>query len=180
MKVMAICGLPGAGKSTAIDAIKDLGVVITMGDVIRKEAKKRNVEPTGENLGKIAKELREKGGPEIIAQKCVDLIKTLSTNIILIDGVRSFSEVNEFRKSWKFPLIAIKIDEKERFKRLSERARCDDPKTLEDLKKRDKREIDFGLDEVVNKADYTIMNASTIGELRKKTREIVLKIIQNY
>ena len=52
---MAICGLPGAGKSTAIDAIKDLGVVITMGDVIRKEAKKRNVEPTGENLGKIAK-----------------------------------------------------------------------------------------------------------------------------
>jgi len=57
MKVIGFCGLPGAGKSTAIEAINDLGFIISMGDVIRNEAKIRNIEPNDENLGKIAKTL---------------------------------------------------------------------------------------------------------------------------
>ena len=75
MKVIGFTGLPGSGKSTAIDAIRNIGKIITMGDVIRNEARKRGTEPTGENLGKIARELREKGGDGIVAEKCVELIK---------------------------------------------------------------------------------------------------------
>ena len=58
MKVIAFCGLPGSGKTSAIESIKDLGYIITMGDVVRNEAKIRNLEYTGENLGKVAKGLR--------------------------------------------------------------------------------------------------------------------------
>jgi len=57
MKVIGFCGLPGSGKSTALIAVEDLGIIITMGDVIRKEAINKNIEPNNENLGKIAKEL---------------------------------------------------------------------------------------------------------------------------
>lgn len=180
MKILAICGLPGSGKSTAIDAIRNLGSVIIMGDIIRNEAKKRKLEPTSENLGKIAKELRLKYGSNIIAEKCVDLINKQHNNIIFIDGLRSMAEVKVFRKHWKFPIIAIVLEEKRRFKRLFERARSDDPKSIDDLKDRDKREIEFGLEEVLNNADYTIKNDSTKEDLKERIRKLVLDLIHNY
>ena len=104
MKVIGFCGLPGSGKSTAIEAIIDLGKIITMGDIIRNEAKIRKIEPTAENLGKIALDLRNKEGPEIIAKKCINFINLLKDEVIFIDGLRSIYEVNEFRKNWKFPI----------------------------------------------------------------------------
>ncbi|MFX1322508.1 MAG: AAA family ATPase [Promethearchaeota archaeon] len=180
MKVLAICGLPGSGKTTAIDAIRNLGSVITMGDVIRNEANKKNLAPTSENLGKIAKELRLNYGPNIIAEKCVDLINKQYNNIIFIDGLRSMAEVKVFRKYWKFPIIAIVLEEKRRFKRLFERARSDDPKSIDDLKDRDKREIEFGIEEVLNNADYTISNDSTKEDLKERIRKLVLDLIHNY
>jgi len=180
MKVMTICGLPGSGKTTAIEAIEDLGVVVTMGDVVRNEVKNRNLEPSGNNIGRIAKELREKGGQAIIAEKCVDLIKNQNKEVIFVDGVRSLSEVNIFRRFWKFPIIAIVVDEEKRFNRLFKRGRSDDPKSLKNLKERDKREIEFGLDEVLKNADYIILNNSTIKDLKNKTRKIVKDIINNY
>ncbi|MFX0035893.1 MAG: AAA family ATPase [Candidatus Hermodarchaeota archaeon] len=179
-KVLAICGLPGSGKSTAIKAIEDLGIVVTMGDIVRNETNKRNLKPTRNNIGKIATELRKTGGPAIIADKCVDLIKDLNEEVIFVDGIRSLSEVNIFRQYWKFPIVAIVVDEKRRFKRLISRGRSDDPKTLEDLKERDKREINFGLDKVIEIANYMILNNSTIKDLKKKTRKVVIEIINTY
>ncbi len=180
MKVLGICGLPGSGKSTVIDAVKDLGIVITMGDVIRKEAKLRNINLTSDNLGRLAKELREKGGSEIVAKKCVEMISEFRTEIIIIDGVRSLEEIDVFRRLWKFPLIAIELNDEKRFERLTERGRSDDPTNLKDLRERDNREIGFGLKKVIKKANYKIINDSTIEELKKKSRELVLNLIQSY
>ena len=180
MKVLAITGLAGSGKTTAIDAIKDMGLVIIMGDIVREEAKKRNLKYTANNLGKIAKELRKKEGPDIIAQKCIDLIKNQNQEVIIIDGIRSIFEVNAFRKYWKFPIISIVADEKLRLKRLFERSRSDDPKSIEEIKERDNREVKFGLKEVLKVADYRILNNSTIADLKKNTKELVQNIINNY
>ncbi len=180
MKVIGFCGLPGSGKSTAIQSISDLGKIVTMGDVIRNEAKKRGIEPSGENLGKIAKELRELGGPEIVAKKCVELINESGEEIVFVDGLRSMSEVNTFRLSWKFPIIATDISEIDRFKRLSERGRSDDPKTIEGLRERDDREINFGVKEVVDNAQYKITNIGSVEELNEKTRKLILDILENY
>ncbi len=180
MKVIAICGLPGSGKTTAIEAIEDLGIVVSMGDVVRNEVRKRRLEPSRVTIGKIAKELREKGGPAVIAEKCVELIKKLNNEIIFVDGVRSLFEVNIFRRFWKFPIIVIIVDEKKRFTRLFERGRSDDPRSSGDLKERDEREIQFGLDKVLDTADYIIPNNSTIEDLKKNTRKMVLDVINNY
>jgi dephospho-CoA kinase len=176
--IIGLIGLPGSGKTTAIDAIKDLGTVLSMGDVVRNEAKKREISLSDENLGNLAKELREKNGPGIIAERCVETIKYKQEEVIFIDGVRSFAEVKVFRKYWKFPIIAIMVSEEKRFKWLFERGRSDDPKTIDELKERDNREIQFGLNEVIEKADFVIENCSSIEDLKKKTRRIVLEIIK--
>ncbi|MBM2820227.1 MAG: dephospho-CoA kinase, CoaE [Nitrosarchaeum sp.] len=45
--------MPGAGKSTIADGLKSKGYdIINMGNAVRAEAKNRNLEPTGHNLGK--------------------------------------------------------------------------------------------------------------------------------
>ena len=43
--------MPGAGKSTIAEGLKPRGYdVINMGNAVREEAKKRNVEPTRTNF----------------------------------------------------------------------------------------------------------------------------------
>ncbi len=180
MIVIGFCGLPGSGKSTVLKAIEDLGIIITMGDVIRNEARARGIEPIDENLGKIAQELREDFGPEIIAEKCVALIKSLESKVIFIDGLRSIAEVKTFRNSWKFPIVAVIIDDIIRIERLSNRGRPDDPKNLEEQTERDQREITFGLNDVINSANYKINNNITKKEVQKKARELIQEIIKNY
>ncbi|MFW9895062.1 MAG: AAA family ATPase [Candidatus Thorarchaeota archaeon] len=180
MKILAIVGLPGSGKSTAIEAIEDLGAIVTMGDIIRDEAKRRNIEPTGKNLGKLANELRELEGSDVIAKKCVKKISDKKDEVIFIDGLRSLAEVAIFRNIWKFPIIAIIADEKKRLRRLFKRARSDDPKSIEDIKERDERELQFGLDKVIKEADFKIKNNSTINDLKIKVRDLVINILKNY
>jgi len=180
MKVIGFCGLPGSGKSTVLKAIEDLGAIITMGDVIRNEANHRNIAPSDENLGKIALELRKNYGPEIIAEKCVNLIKKLESEVFFIDGLRSMAEVIVFRKYWKFPLIATVVDEKIRYERLSNRKRPDDPNSLSEIRDRDQREIRFGLNEVIEKANYKINNNLSEADVQRETRALIFKIIENY
>ena len=53
--------MPGAGKSTIADGLKLKGYdIVNMGNAVREEAKKRNLEPSRSNLGKLMLELREK------------------------------------------------------------------------------------------------------------------------
>jgi len=59
--VIGLAGMPGAGKSVVVAIAKGNGYgVVVMGDVVREEAKKRNLELSPEDLGKIMLELRQK------------------------------------------------------------------------------------------------------------------------
>ena len=63
MQVMGISGLPGSGKSLVSEiAIKRGAVIVSMGDIIREEAKKR-----GESTKETAQKLREEVGQYIVS-----------------------------------------------------------------------------------------------------------------
>jgi len=48
--MICLTGMPGAGKSTVAEAIKDEGfVLITMGDCVRMEANRKNLKLTDKN-----------------------------------------------------------------------------------------------------------------------------------
>ena len=121
--------------------------------------------------------MRNNQGEAIVARKCVERIRQLSEKTIFVDGVRSKSELIEFRKYWKFPLVVIKTDEKIIFKRIKERARLDDSSSLNNMKKRINREIEFGLRDVIKLADYVLINNGNIQELEKKAKELVKRLI---
>ncbi len=151
--------MPGAGKSTIAAGLKEKGFeVFNMGDTVRAEAKRRNLEPTGKNLGKLMLELREKNGPGVVAELTQPNITNSSSSIIIIDGIRSNHEIEVFKKIASVKLLLIQATSDTRFNFLHERGRSDDPKTRELFDERDKREIDVGLSGSITSADETISN----------------------
>jgi dephospho-CoA kinase len=172
-KLIAIVGLPASGKSTAINAVKEFGTIITMGDVVREETQRRSLNPTPQNMGAIAQSLREELGDDIIARRCMEKINSLQESIILIDGIRSEHEVDLFREHLPLYVIAITCSNSIRFERIQKRGRSDDTKNMEKIKERDMRELGFGLGAVIENADYTIPNNLDVQTLEKRVRNLV-------
>lgn len=177
--VIGIVGMPGAGKTTALNRIKDLGAIATLGNVVRLEATERNLPWTDENLGMIAKELRKEHGEDIVAKRCVEGIRNNLVNVVFVDGLRSNYEVEVFRNYWRFPIVAFIVNKDIRYKRLTERGREDDSLKVEDLIERDNRELIFGLNDVIEASNYKVDNNGTVEDLQKKTRTIIRLIIKD-
>lgn len=170
--------MPGAGKSTIVSKLKEQGYqAFNLGDGVRAEAKRRNLEPTGENLGKLMLELREKNGPGAVAELIKEPIQNSNHEIIIIDGIRSIHEINILKETGNLKLLAVEASSNTRFNFLSERKRSDDPLTREKFEERDNREISVGLQEIIKLADESIENNNvTIDQLV----ESAIKIFQNW
>jgi len=173
MKIVAFTGMPGAGKTEAVNVAREMGIkVISMGDEVRQETKKRGLEINDENLGRIADEMRKKYGKGIWAKKCLEKIK--DGNVIVIDGIRNIEEVEVFRSKIKnFILVAIHASPSTRYKRLMKRRREDDSANVDDLKKRERRELSWGLGDVIAMADIVVINEGKLEEFKKKIKEIL-------
>ena len=173
--IVCITGMPGAGKSTIVNKLQEIGFTkFTLGDGIRAEAKRRNVDPSGENLGKIMLEVREKNGPGAVAELIKDSIQNSTQDVEIIDGVRSIAEIDVLKQIGDVKLLAIDASPETRFNFLSSRGRSDDPKTQENFQERDNREISVGLDKSIDIADKTITNRNlTIDELVNSAKEII-------
>lgn len=153
--------MPGAGKSTIAAGLKSKGFdVYNMGDAVRAEAKRRNLEPTGKNLGKLMLELREKNGLGVVAELTKPQIINSNSNVVIIDGIRSNHEIEVFKKIGTVKLLLIEATPNTRYNFLNERGRSDDPKSRETFDERDKREIGVGLSDSIASADKTISNSN--------------------
>jgi dephospho-CoA kinase len=151
--------MPGAGKSTIAEGLKSKGYeIINMGNAVRNEAKKRNLEPTGPNLGKLMLELREKNGPGAVAELVKPQIENSSSEVIIIDGIRSSPEIEVLRKYGTVKLLAIHASTETRFDFLQQRGRSDDPKTKENFEERDDRELGVGISNPIALSDDAISN----------------------
>ncbi|MDO5852322.1 MAG: AAA family ATPase [Methanobacteriaceae archaeon] len=202
MKVYGIAGLPGSGKGVIARIAKNEGMtVISMGNIIREEAQK-----TGKDTGKIAVELRRSEGKYVVAKRCVEkirqqykkkpiknnrkiytlpkkktqpVLKKKKHDIFLIEGIRSPFEVEIFKKNFKeFKLIAIHSSPNSRFKRLKKRQRNDDYSDFNSFKRRDERELNFGIGNVIATSDYLLINEGSIVKFKQTAKKMIKSEIQ--
>jgi dephospho-CoA kinase len=169
--------MPGAGKSVAVNVAKesDYGVVI-MGDIVREEVEKRYLKPTPENFGRIMLELRQEEGNNVIAKRCIPKIENTKEHKVIVDGIRSLIEVEEFKKHFqKFTLAAIHSSPETRFRRIYSRQRSDDPKNWKIFHERDMRELSVGLGNAIAMAEYIIINDERLEIVKERVREILRK-----
>jgi len=172
-RLILLTGMAGSGKTTLSGIIRELDLrVITMGDVIRELAKQKGLEPTRENMGHLAEEIR-KGGPDAVARRCVEMLKKGPEGLTVVDGIRSLAEVNTFKDEFDVVLIALWASPLSRYKRLTRRGRSDDPKTWEEFKERERRELGFGIGDAIASSDYMIKNDDGIDTLKPAFEEIM-------
>ncbi len=167
--IICLTGMPGAGKSSVASFLKEKGFeVVTMGDVVREEAKRQGLEPTDINLGNMMLKLRQDLGPGaigyIVLQK---LARDGGHSNVVIDGIRSIAEVEVLKKVGEVRLLAIHASQDTRFKHLKERGRADAPSDDTEFAGRDKRELSVGVSEAIALANEMISNNDlTLEQLR--------------
>jgi dephospho-CoA kinase len=175
--------MPGAGKSTVAESIRDEGfILINMGDCIRLEAKKNNLDLNDKNLGNLMLNLRNKYGPGAVAQLVINQINEKYLNHsfdkFIIDGIRSIQEIELLRTIGIVKILAIHGSLSTRFRNLKNRSRLDAPSNIEDCLIRDHRELSVGVSEVIALADEMISNNEiSIYELKKQSKLITKKWI---
>lgn len=175
--IVCLTGMPGAGKSTIASGLEKKGFVsINMGDAVRAEASRRGIESSGQNLGKLMLELREKNGQGAVAELIKDQIISSKSDVVVIDGVRSNAEIEVLKKIATVRMLAIHASTDTRFSFLSSRKRSDDPSDRTMFDERDNREIGVGISASIALADETISNNNlTIEQLVDTAYEIITK-----
>jgi len=177
MKIIAFTGMPFSGKSEAVDIARKKGIpVVRMGDMIWEETKKKGLEINDENVGRIANDMRKTHGKDIWAKKTLEKISSMEKkDLLIIDGVRNIEEVETFEKKLgaDFVLVAIDASDKTRHSRAMNRGREDDTGNIDLIKKRDRRELSWGLGNVIASADVVVTNEGGFEEFREKISKIL-------
>jgi dephospho-CoA kinase len=180
--VLGLTGMPGSGKSLVVNIAEQQDYeIVTMGDIVREETKKRKMKLTPENMGKVMLALRREEGPAVIAKRCLPKITKSKSNKVIVDGIRSLDEIDEFKRNLKkFTHIGVHASPETRFERLYNRARPDDPKNWEDFNERDMRELSVGLGNAITMAERMIINEGPINTVTVDIREALEAVEQKW
>ncbi len=155
--LICVTGMPGSGKSVISKTLSKLASrIVSMGDAVREEAKRRGLPTDLKTMMKLAQQLREEHGPAAVAKLVLKMLGEEGTYVI--DGVRSLHEIEVFRKFGDVLIVAVHASPKTRFSRLSARGRKDDPKSWEEFVARDMKELGFGIGDVIALADIMVVN----------------------
>lgn len=175
MPVIGTVGLPGSGKGEAATVAREVDVpVVTMGDVVRDACRERGLDPETHH-GEVAQALREENGPAAIADRTVPRVREHleSTDVVLVDGLRSDVEVERFREAFDFLLVSVQAPFETRARRLQGRGR--DASDLDDaaLRQREERELAFGMGEAMAMADLVVENDADLESYHRRVRAIL-------
>ncbi|MHB8634039.1 MAG: AAA family ATPase [Thermoplasmatota archaeon] len=181
MRVIGFTGMPGAGKSEAMQIAHQRGIpVVRMGDLIWEEVDRRGLPRDAKHVGEVANAMRASHGKDVWAKRAVERVRGAAgaSPVVLIDGIRSHDEVETFRRELggTFVLVAIHTDREHRFRRMLERARADDPTDPEVLRIRDEREMNWGLARVIALADEMIVNDGPLDGFRRHVAALLDKL----
>ena len=171
VKILAIVGMSGSGKSVVVDHLTDKGYPkVYFGGMIYKEMEKRGIERTedGESEKKFREMIRETEGKDWVVKQVIEETKDLinaGQKRIVLDGVYSWTEYktlkHEFPKMVTF--LAVVVDKHLRYERVAKRpGRSFDAKAI---RERDRSEIE-NLEKggPIVAADYYVLNNGTVEE----------------
>lgn len=175
MRVVAFTGMPGAGKSEAVDVARELGLpVVRMGDFVWDETRRRGLELKDTNVGQVASKMRIEHGKDVWAHRTCDAVLRDYTGatVVVVDGVRNQEEVDAFRARLgdTFELVAITASPRSRQDRLMRRGRPDDPSKTDEFQQRDERELGWGIARSIALAQHVVVNEGDLGAFRNRVK----------
>ncbi len=165
MRILLIAGMPGAGKEEFLGVARSMGVpFLRMGDIVREYHASSGTDLT---VGAFASAQREELGKDIWAKRALE---RMDGEVFLVDGCRSMDEVRSYRGlSDDVRIVGIYAPPSARYERLVRRGRDDAPRSPEEFEARDRREMGWGLADVLALADVMILNDSDLESFKVRT-----------
>jgi dephospho-CoA kinase len=178
--VIALVGMPGAGKSVVAALFRARGCpVVRFGDVTEEELRRRGIPQTPESERRIREELREKEGMDAYAVRNIPRIdEGLRKGHVAADGLYSWAEFLRLRDHYgaRFRLVAVVASPAVRYDRLARRPVR--PLAREEAWSRDRAEIEkIQKAGPIAMADHVLVNEGSLEELEPAFEELWKKIL---
>ena len=183
VKILAIVGMSGSGKSVVVDHLTNLGLPkIYFGGVIYKEMEKRGIERTadGESEKHFREMIRETEGKDWVVRQVIESTKNLiaaGQKRVVLDGLYTWTEYKILKKEFpgQMTVLAVVVDKSIRHKRVAKRP--ERPFNAEEIQERDRSEVE-NLEKggPIAMADYYLLNNGSVEELEKDVDEVLKKI----
>lgn len=176
--LLAIVGMPGAGKSEATTYITQKGLpCVRFGQVTDEGLQEKSMPLTPENEQKFREQLRKELGMAAYAMRVKPSIDALlrEKSIVVLDGLYSWEEYLYLRQFFTVTLIHIFAERKTRYERLAHRS-------VRPLSQKEAEERDIAELEKLNKggpiamADYLINNNDDIVGMQKQIDTLLARL----
>ena len=178
--ILGLVGSLASGKETTKRYLvekynaKDCRFSTILRDVLVRIA----VPVSRENLQKLSTILRSNFGENLLAKAIAMDASKFEADIVVVDGVRRFTDIEHLNELPNFVLIKIDADPKIRYERMKLRNENagDAQKTFEEFLKDEEAEADKQIPEVMKTAKYAIDNSGSLEDLYKQIDEILKKL----
>jgi dephospho-CoA kinase len=175
MKVIAIVGMTGSGKSVVSELFNEKGFAkVRFGDITDEVVQKLGMALTEENERPVRERIRKQQGMEAYAKLSVPRIDAaLKTANVVVDGLYSWEEYVFLKERYgkDFVVVAVWSSPWDRYERLS--GRTVRPLTEAQAASRDRAEIErLNKGGPIAMADITILNNGSMNDLKKQVDKI--------
>lgn len=176
-KVFGFTGLIASGKGTACKYINEKygAEGFRFSTILRDVVDRIYLPQTRENLQNISQVLRENFSQDILSKAIAEDVKKAKSEIVIIDGVRRWTDIEHLKEIPGFKLVGLKVNAKTRYQRLTKRGENTDDttKTWEEFQKDSNAEAEVHIQEMVEKADVVIDNNGSLEDFYNQLDKLV-------
>jgi dephospho-CoA kinase len=172
-RILGVIGRNGSGKDTVIGYLAERCGIATLsaGDVVRRIAGNRGLEPTRDNLHAVSLDCMREQGRDYFATRLIQRIEDEDRPAVGITGLRTPDDVQVFRSRFgaDFRLAHVRVGDADvRFRRLRDRGEARDPDSRERFGEQEREEENlFDLGAAIEQADFTIENDGSLDRLHR-------------
>jgi dephospho-CoA kinase len=176
-RIFGLTGLMACGKGTVAKyLVEKYGAEsFRFSTIVRDVLDRLYLEKSRANFQKMVPILLEGFGTDLLSKIMAQDVLKSDKNIIVVDGIRRFPDIEHLKKIPGFKLVAIEVEAKTRYQRLV--ARNENPgdaeKTWEQFLEEHKAATEIEIPDLMAQADIKIDNNASVEDLYKQLDELL-------